>query len=66
MVPSSPESKLAIVAPEDLAFGLGRVYEAYREGNDQSSKRVGVFRTWAEAWTFLGLGGESEATDCRA
>jgi hypothetical protein len=65
MDPSSHESKLAIVAPEDLAFGLGRVYEAYREGNDQSSKRVGVFRSRADAWTFLGLGGESEATDCR-
>ena len=65
MDPSLPSSKLAIVAPEDLAFGLGRVYEAYREGNDQSSKRVGVFRSRADAWTFLGLGGESEATDCR-
>jgi hypothetical protein len=66
MDPSSPASKLAIVAPEDLAFGLGRVYEAYREGNDQSTKRVGVFRTRADALTFLGLGGEPEATDCRA
>jgi hypothetical protein len=60
MDPSSPASKLAIVAPEDLAFGLGRIYEAYREANDQSTKRVGVFRSRAEAMKFLGLGGESE------
>jgi hypothetical protein len=59
MDPSSPLSKLAIVAPEDLAFGLGRVYQAYREVNDQSTKRVGVFRSLADALTFLGLGGES-------
>ena len=59
MDPSSPSSKLAIVAPEDLAFGLGRVYEAYRELNAQSTKRVGVFRSLADALTFLGLGGES-------
>jgi hypothetical protein len=59
MDPSSPSSKLAIVAPEDLAFGLGCMYEAYREVNDQSTKRVGVFRSLADALTFLGLGGES-------
>ena len=59
MDPRSPSSKLAIVAPDDLAFGLGRVYEAYREGNDQSTKRVGLFRSLADALTFLGLGGES-------
>jgi hypothetical protein len=59
MDPSSPSSKLAIVAPDDLAFGLGRMSEAYREGNAQSTKRVGVFRSLADALTFLGLGDES-------
>jgi hypothetical protein len=27
----APRSKMAIVAPDDLAFGLGRMFEAFRE-----------------------------------
>jgi hypothetical protein len=48
-------SKLAIVAPNDLAFGLGRMYEAYRDLEAKSTKQVGVFRSLAEALAFLGV-----------
>ena len=47
-------SRFAIVAPTDLAFGLGRMYEAYRSLDDRSTKQVGVFRSLAEALAFLG------------
>jgi hypothetical protein len=46
--------KFAIVAPEDFAFGLGRMYEIYRDLNPRSTKQVGVFRTMAEAMKWLG------------
>ena len=52
-------SKFAIVAPSDLAFGLGRMYEMYRDLQARSSKQVGVFRTRKEALEFLGTEGES-------
>jgi hypothetical protein len=58
MDPRWPESKFAIVAPNDLAFGLGRMFETYRGLDDRSTKQARVFRTLAEAWAFLGLGGE--------
>ena len=48
-------SKLAIVAPDELAFGLGRMYEAYRGMDARSTKEVGVFRSVAEALAFLGI-----------
>ena len=48
-------SKFAIVAPFDLAFGLGRMYEMYRDLQAQSTKQVGVFRTLQEALEFLGV-----------
>jgi hypothetical protein len=47
------ESKFAIVAPEDLAFGLGRMYETFRGLNQDSKKQVRVFRSLAEAVAFL-------------
>lgn len=47
-------SKLAIVAPDDLAFGLGRMYEIYRELHPRSTKEVKVFRTMSAALIFLG------------
>jgi hypothetical protein len=46
-------SKFAIVAPSDLAFGLGRMYEMYRDLQAQSTKQVCVFRTLKEALEFL-------------
>lgn len=51
----SAQSKFAIVAPQDSAFALGRMYETYRNLDDRSSKQVRVFRTLAEALAFLGL-----------
>ena len=52
--PSRP-SKFAIVAPDDVAFGLGRMYQTYRAFNERSTKEVGVFRSWKRALAFLGL-----------
>lgn len=46
-------TRLAIVAPDDLAYGLGRMYQNYRELNPQSRREVGVFRTMEEALAFL-------------
>jgi len=51
---SSP-SRFAIVAPGDLAFGLGRMLQSFREAQEGSTKRVGVFRTLKEALAFLTL-----------
>ncbi len=48
-------SKFAIVAPSDLAFGLGRMYATYRGLEAGSKKQVGVFRSLGEAWAFLGV-----------
>lgn len=47
-------AKLAIVAPHDLAYGLGRMYEAHRALTGKSSKQVAVFRTMPEALAWLG------------
>ena len=47
-------SKLAIVAPRDLAFGLGRMYESYRGVSDKSTKEVSVFRSMSDASKWLG------------
>lgn len=51
--PPTAETKFAIVAADDLAFGLGRMYEAYRGMNTRSTKKVAVFRTLAEAMQWL-------------
>ncbi len=48
-----PPSRLAIIAPSPLTFGMGRMYEGYRDGVPGSTKQVGVFRTRAEALEFL-------------
>ncbi len=50
-------SKFAIVAPEELAFALGRMYAALRGMDKRSTKRVEVFRTMGEALAFLGVEG---------
>lgn len=52
--PAKP-SKFAVVAPEDLAFGLGRMFQAYRESDSRSTKEVGIFRTLEQACAFLGV-----------
>lgn len=54
MDPPQGSSKFAIVAPTDLAFGLGRMFEIYRGLNPRSNKQVAVFRTMKEALSWLG------------
>ncbi len=51
----SSASRFAIVAPNAFAFGLGRMYEAYRNMDDRSTKKVSVFRSLDEALAFLGV-----------
>ena len=53
MDPPSTATKLAIVAPRDLEFAIGRMYEAYRGLNARSTKQVCVFRTMDEAHAWL-------------
>ncbi len=50
---ASTPSRFAIVAPGDNAYGLGRMFQAYRESETRSTKAVGVFRTFSEALEFL-------------
>lgn len=52
--PVSP-SKLAIFAASDLHFGLGRMYESYRQSGTQGTKEVRVFRALQEALQWLGV-----------
>jgi hypothetical protein len=58
--PPTLSSRLAIVAPNDLTFGLGRMYQAHRALQSKSTKDVGVFRTLGEAFAFLGVTGTPE------
>jgi hypothetical protein len=53
--PAASAARLAIVAPNSLAFGLGREYQIYRGLDSRSRKEVGVFRILAEALSFLGI-----------
>jgi hypothetical protein len=53
MDPPSRKSRLAIVAPTDYVFALGRMYETYRGIDPLSTKEARVFRTMAEALAFL-------------
>ena len=48
-----PPSKLAIVAPQDIYFGLGRMFEAFRTQSDHTRKQVSVFRSLLEAEQWL-------------
>jgi hypothetical protein len=51
----SHPQRLAIYAPTDISYGLGRMYQAHREMRSEGGRRVGVFRTMEEALAFLGL-----------
>jgi hypothetical protein len=51
----SSRSRFAIVAPADHHFGIGRMYQTYRDANPQSTKQIGVFRSRVEAHAWLGL-----------
>jgi hypothetical protein len=55
-----PTSKFAIVAPGDLAYGLGRMYQAYRQLDERSTKQVAVFRTMEEARQWIGSSGSAK------
>ncbi len=57
MDPPEHRTKFAIVASEDLAFGLGRMYEVFREGEASGRKEVMVFRTLDDALDWLGISG---------
>lgn len=50
---AASSSRFAIVAPDDLAFGLGRMYAAYRGVEERSTKEVRVFRTMEDAIAWL-------------
>jgi len=50
----NPPSRLAIVAPKDYAFALGRLYETHRGLDERSRKTVSVFRHIGEAMAWLG------------
>jgi hypothetical protein len=54
--PPSGGTRFAIVAPQDFAFGLGRMYEAYRALNKRSTKQIAVFRNREEAVRWLSTG----------
>ncbi|HEU4724621.1 MAG TPA: hypothetical protein VFU59_04890 [Candidatus Eisenbacteria bacterium] len=51
--PPEAPAKFAIVAGDTLAYGLGRMYQAYRELDPRSTKVVRVVRTLDEAERFL-------------
>jgi len=50
---SGPPPRLAIVANRDMIFGLGRMYEAFREAAPQANKKVAVFHSRQEAEEWL-------------
>ena len=52
----APDSRRAILAPHDLAFGMARMLQAVREKAGETNIRV--FRTWPEALRWLELGEE--------
>lgn len=55
MDPPDSTSKLAIIAPGDVAFGLGRMLQTYCSMKQKSTKEVGVVRSRDAALTFLGI-----------
>ena len=42
-------TKLAIVASDTFLYGMGQLYEAFRNVNPMSTKKVSVFRSMQEA-----------------
>ena len=57
---SGASSKLAIVAPQDLAYGFARMFETYRTMNQSGGKAVLVFRSMQAALDWLGLESRGE------
>jgi hypothetical protein len=50
-------SRLAIVAPQDLAYGFARMFETYRTMNQSGVKVVSVFRSMQAALDWLAVEG---------
>jgi hypothetical protein len=48
-------SKLAVVAPSDFAYALGRMFQTTRGLDARSTRDVGVFRSMEEGLEFLGI-----------
>jgi hypothetical protein len=48
-------ARMGIYAPSDIGFGLGRMFQTYRELDPRTTTQVGVFRTMDEALAFVGL-----------
>ena len=46
-------TKFAIVASDTFAYGMGRIYEIYRNLNPRSTRKVRVFRTMQEAMDWI-------------
>lgn len=59
MDPPAAGGRFAIVAPGDLAFGLGRMYEVFREMSPGSTKQVSVFRDRPSALAWLSRSDEA-------
>ena len=55
MESSNSTSKFAILAPNDEAYGFGRMFKAFRSYQDGDTRNVEVFRTADEVMIFLGL-----------
>jgi len=47
------EKKLALIVSSNLAFGLARMYVAYRNFEKNSSKVIRIFKTEDEAYKWL-------------
>jgi hypothetical protein len=58
--------RLAIVAPSDLAYGLGRMYATFRDLDKRSSRKVSVFREMDQALVWLAGGDEDVPNVTRA
>ena len=52
-------NRIAVVAPEDLPYGVLREFEIHREQHEDAHSLVRAFRTKQEAWDWL----ESERTE---
>jgi hypothetical protein len=57
MDPQGVHSKFAIIASDDFAYGLGRMYQTHRGLRGQGAKEVAVFRTIEEGLEWLGRDG---------
>src|SRR5262249_20809715 len=59
--PTQGRAKFAIVASQDIAFGLGRMFAVHRSLEPRSTKQLEAFRRLSEALVFLRVKGMLEA-----